>query len=83
MIFEFFIDFRKIAFLCFLYFSCRNHCSYGLNLILAVNLMFHIMAKTRGARDIDERQQNAIIEGRKQGSTHEELAQQFGILNRR
>ena len=37
------------------------------------------MAKTRGAQDIDERQQNAIIEGRKQGRTHEELTQQFGI----
>lgn len=37
------------------------------------------MAKTRGARDIDERQQKAIIEGRKQGRTHKELAQQFSI----
>lgn len=34
------------------------------------------MAKTRGARDIDERQQNAIIESHKQGRTHKEL----GIL---
>lgn len=79
MIFEFFINFRKIALLCFLLFSCRSHCSYGLNLILAVKLMFHTMTKTRGARDIDERQQKAIIEGRKQGRTHEELAQQFVI----
>ena len=83
MIFEFFIDFGKITLLYLLCFSCRSHCSYDLNLILVVNLVFHIMVKTHGARNIDERQQNAIIEGRKQGSTHEELAQQFGILNRR
>jgi len=36
------------------------------------------MAKTR-ARDINEQQQKAIIEGRKQGRTHEQLAQQFGV----
>lgn len=37
------------------------------------------MAKTRGARDINERQQNEIIEDRKQGRAQEELAQQFSI----
>jgi len=37
------------------------------------------MAKTRGARDINEQQQKAIIEGRKQGRTHEQLAQQFSV----
>ena len=37
------------------------------------------MAKTYGARDLNEQQQKAIMEGRKQGRTHKELAQQFGI----
>jgi len=39
------------------------------------------MAKTRGAQDINEQQQKAIIEGRKQGRTHEQLAQQFDVSN--
>lgn len=38
-----------------------------------------MMAKTRGARDISEQQQRAIIEGCKQGRTHEQLARQFGV----
>ena len=37
------------------------------------------MAKTCGARDLNEQQQKAIIEGGKQGRTHKELVQQFGI----
>lgn len=37
------------------------------------------MAKTRGVRNVDEWQQKAIVECRKQGRTHEELAQPFGI----
>ncbi|XP_011144066.2 uncharacterized protein LOC105185907 [Harpegnathos saltator] len=37
------------------------------------------MAKTCGVRNVDERQRKAIVEGRKQGRTHRELAQQCGI----
>lgn len=39
------------------------------------------MAKTRGARCLDERQQKAIIEGKRQGRTHKELAQQLASLD--
>lgn len=37
------------------------------------------MGRTRGSRDLDERQQKAIINGRRQGYTHEELARQFCV----
>jgi transposase len=77
--FKFFINFSNIAplyFFCFLY---NSRCFYHHNLVVAVKFSVLIMAKTRGARDINEREQKAIIEGRKQGRTHEQLAQQFGI----
>jgi len=60
-------------------FSCRSYCFYLYNLVLVVKFGVYNMAKTRGTRDIDESQQKAIIEGRKQGWMHKKLVQQFGI----
>jgi len=69
MIFEFFINFSRIALLWFFCFSYCSHYFYRHNLVLAFKFNVLIMVKTHGARDINEQQQKAIIEGRKQGRT--------------
>jgi len=58
--------------------QCYKKVKLNAMLILVVKFGVYSMAKTRGARDIDESQQKAIIEDRKQGM-HKELAQQFSI----